>query len=165
MISRRAFIGGLAGGLLAAPLAAHAQVGKVPRIGLLLVWSSTDPLNGLIRQALGEAGYAEGRTIIIEYRRAEGKTERLPALAAELVQLNVNAIIIFGDPSIRAVQQATKAIPIVGGTDDLAAARLVESFARPQAVGCMPKLGFASSAPRVCTLSLNDTIRAEQHGR
>ncbi len=115
----------------AAPAADAQQAGKVPRIGVLQVWSSADPMVEQIRQALREVGYVEGQTIAIEFRLAEGKTERLPALAAELVQLKVDAILTFGDPGIRAAQQATQTIPIVVATDDLVGAGLVASFARP----------------------------------
>jgi putative ABC transport system substrate-binding protein len=119
-------------GTLAAPLAAEAQqAGKIPRIGVLQVWSSADPMIELIRQALREVGYVEGQTIAIEFRSAEGKTERLPALAADLVQLKIDAIMTFGDPAIRAAQQATRTIPIVAATDDLVGAGLVASLARP----------------------------------
>jgi putative ABC transport system substrate-binding protein len=126
------FVLALAINILGAPPEADAQqAGKIPRIGLLQVWSSTDPSSELIRQALREVGYLEGRTIAIESRWAEGKTERLPALATDLVQLKVDAIMTFGDPAIRGVQQATKSIPIVAATEDLVGAGLVASFARP----------------------------------
>jgi putative ABC transport system substrate-binding protein len=98
---------------------------------VLQVWSSADPMVERIRQGLREAGYVDGRTIAIEFRLAEGKTERLPALAAELVQRKVDAIMTFGDPGIRAAKQATTTIPIVVATDDLVGAGLVASFARP----------------------------------
>ena len=98
----------LALALLAAPLATDAQqVGKVPRIGLLRLQPSSDPLVGLIRQALREVGYVEGQTIAFEYRSAEGRSERLPALAADMVRLKVDAILAGGDQAIRAAQQAT----------------------------------------------------------
>ena len=117
---------------LTVPLAGEAQqAGKIPRIGVLQVWSSTDPMVELIRQSLREVGYVEGQTIAIEFRLAEGKTERLPALAADLVQLKVDAILTFGDPAIRAAQEATKTIPIIAATDDLVEAGLVASLARP----------------------------------
>jgi putative ABC transport system substrate-binding protein len=126
------FVLALAISILATPLAAEAQqAGKIPRIGVLQVWSSADPMVERIRQGLREAGYVDGRTIAIEFRLAEGKTERLPALAAELVQLKVDAIMTFGDPGIRAAQQATRTIPIVVATDDLVGAGLVASLARP----------------------------------
>jgi len=122
----------LAFSVVATPLAGEAQqAGKIPRIGVLQVWSSADPMVELIRQSLREVGYVEGQTIAIEFRLAEGKTERLPALAADLVQLKVDAIMTFGDPAIRAAQQATRTIPIVAATDDLVGAGLVASLARP----------------------------------
>ncbi len=118
--------------LLVAPMVAEAQqAAKIPRIGVLQVWSSADPAVGQIRQALREVGYVDGQNIVIEFRLAEGKAERLPALAAEMVQLKVDAILTFGDPGIRAAQQATKTIPIVAATDDLVGAGLVASLARP----------------------------------
>ena len=119
-------------GLFAALPAADAQQGgKLPRIGVLQVWSSADPVLELVRQGLREVGYVEGQTIAIEFRWAEGKAERLPALAADLVQRKVDAIIAFGDPAIRAAQQATRTIPIIAATDDLVGAGLVASFTKP----------------------------------
>jgi putative ABC transport system substrate-binding protein len=121
----------LALAILVAPVAAAQSAGKIPRIGVLQVWSSADPMVELIRQSFREVGYVDGQNILIEFRLADGKTERLPALAAELVQLKVDAILTFGDPGIRAAQQATRTIPIVGATDDLVGAGLVASLARP----------------------------------
>jgi putative ABC transport system substrate-binding protein len=89
-MNRRAFIGTLAGGLLAAPLVAEAQqVGKVPRIGFLSVTSPSDrpPLLDAFRQRLRELGWVEGQNIVIDYRYAEDRVDRLPDLAAELVRL------------------------------------------------------------------------------
>ena len=87
-----------------------------------------------IRVALRERGYIEGQNIATEYRYAEGKLDRLPELAAELVRLKVDIIVVSGgDPLIRAAKNATKTIPIVmtgGGTDPVEAG-LVESLARP----------------------------------
>jgi putative tryptophan/tyrosine transport system substrate-binding protein len=107
---------------------------KVPRIGYL---SSRDPTNEsarseAIRLALRELGYIEGQNIAIEYRYAEGKLDRHPELAAELVRLKVDIIVAGGEPPIRAVKNATKTIPIVmsGGSDPVEAG-LVESLARP----------------------------------
>ena len=86
---RRAVLGTLAGGLLAAPIAAGAQAGKVYRIGFLSVRSRSDTLPQLdaFLQGLRELGWVEGKNIVIEYRWAEGRSERLPDLAAELVQI------------------------------------------------------------------------------
>ena len=117
-------------------IAEAQQPKKVPRIGYL---SSCDPANEsaraeAIRLALRERGYIEGQNIAIEYRYAEGKLDRLPELAAELVRLKVDIIVVAGGArSIRAAKNATKTIPIVmvgAGTDPVEAG-LVESLARP----------------------------------
>jgi putative ABC transport system substrate-binding protein len=83
-------------------------------------------------QALRELGYVEGKNIVVEFRSAEGREERLPALAAELASLNVDVIVAPGTASARAARQATKTIPIVytGGADPVAIG-LVASLARP----------------------------------
>ena len=112
------------------------QPKKVPRIGYL---SSTDPATEsaraeAIRLALRELGYIEGENIAIEYRYAEGKRDRFPELAAELVRLKVDIIVVAGgDRVIRAAKNATKTIPIVmsGVGIDPVGAGLVESLARP----------------------------------
>ena len=117
---------------LVGPLTANAQpAGRIPRIGVLQVWSSVDPVVERVRQGLREVGYVEGQTIAIEFRWAEGKADRLPALADDLVRHKVDAIIAFGDPAIRAAQRATKTIPIVATTDDLVGSGLVASFTKP----------------------------------
>ena len=78
-VHRRAFIGTLAGGLLAAPLAVVAQEPKVPRIGYLALNPAANPhLHEAFRQGMRDLGYVEGRNVVIEYRDAEGKLERLP---------------------------------------------------------------------------------------
>jgi len=91
MTDRRAFIGTLAGGLLVSPFAAEAQqAAKVPRIGYLVSNLAASPhLHEAFRQGLRDLGYVEGRSVVIEYRDAGGKYDRLPALAAELVALKV----------------------------------------------------------------------------
>ena len=112
------------------------QPKKVPRIGYL---STADPAtesarSEAIRLALRELGYIEGQNIAIEYRYAEGKLDRLPELAAELVRLKVDIIVVAGgDTAIRAAKNATKTIPIVmvGAGSDPVEAGLVESLARP----------------------------------
>ncbi len=139
--------------VVAAPLAGEAQQArKIPRIGMLQVWSSADPVVELIRPALREAGYVEGQTIAIEHRWAEGNAERLPALAAQLVRLKVDTIMTFGEPAIRAVQEATKTIPIVVATDDLVGAGLVASLARPG--GNTTGVSILASEPNVKRLEL-----------
>src|SRR4029450_3062727 len=92
------------------------QPKKVPRIGYL---SSNDPATEstraeAIRLALRELGYIEGQNIAIEYRYMEGKRDRLPELAAELVRLKVDVVVVFGgETQVRAAMDATKTIPIV----------------------------------------------------
>jgi putative ABC transport system substrate-binding protein len=108
----------LALGLLVAPFAADAQpVGKVPRIGLLAIgfapstpdWPQQDPFV----QALRELGYVESQTMVLEGRWAEGHAERLPALAADLVRVGVDVIVVGGMPATQAAMDATTTIPIV----------------------------------------------------
>ncbi len=119
MIDRRAFIGSLAIGLLAAPLAAGAQQrAAVARIGWLSQGSPTDPATGsreAFRQGMRELGYVEGQNIVFEERWAEGKAERLPSLAAELVDRKVDVIVAGGTLAPLAAMRATKTIPIVLG--------------------------------------------------
>jgi putative tryptophan/tyrosine transport system substrate-binding protein len=132
--TRRAFIGTMAGGLLAAPLEAEAQqAAKVPRIGFLLFHLGANPhLEHAFLQGLRDLGYVEGRNLVIEYRDAEGKYERLPALAAELVALKVDVIMTGGTPQALAAKQATKTIPIVfTSAPDPVTSGLVTSLARP----------------------------------
>ena len=122
--------------LAAVDLAAAQQPKKVPRIGYL---SGQDPATEstraeAVRLALRELGYIEGQNIAIEYRYAEGKLDRYPELAAELVRLRVDIILVAGgNPPIQAAKNATKIIPIVmmGGGSDPVEAGLVESLARP----------------------------------
>jgi putative ABC transport system substrate-binding protein len=86
VVDRRAFLGSLAGGLLAAPLAAYAQqAAKVPRIGFVSATLAVNPhLAEAFRQGLRDLGYVDGKDVVVEYRSAEGKLDRFPALAAEL---------------------------------------------------------------------------------
>jgi putative ABC transport system substrate-binding protein len=133
-MDRRVFIGTLAGGLLAAPLAAEAQsAAKVPRIGYLAPNLAASPhLREAFRQGLRDLGYVESQNVVIEYRSAEGKPERLPALAAELVALKVDVIVGPGTPTALAARQATRTLPIVFATAaDPVGSGLVTSLARP----------------------------------
>src|SRR5229473_52740 len=95
VMERRTFLGMMAGSLLAAPLAAEAQpVATVPRIGYLALNPTANPhLHEAFRQGLRDLGYVEGRNVVIESRDAEGKPERLPALAAELVARKVDVVV------------------------------------------------------------------------
>jgi putative tryptophan/tyrosine transport system substrate-binding protein len=136
-MNRRAFLSALGGSILAAPLAAEAQqAGTVPRVGWLSLFGSNPQVQrsaDLFRQALRELGYVEGQSVAIEYRWAEGKSERLAELATELVRMKVDVIVASGGvPPAQAAQRATKAIPIVfSGPADPVAAGLVASLARP----------------------------------
>jgi len=133
-VERRAFIATLTGGLLTAPLAAEAQqAAKVFRIGFLGSGGPADhaPRVDSFRQGLRDLGYVEGRTATIEYRLAEGKMERLPALAAELVALKVDVIVASGTPTALAAKNATTTIPIVFATSGDPVGTLVASIARP----------------------------------
>jgi ABC-type uncharacterized transport system substrate-binding protein len=134
MMDRRVFLSSLGFVTLAAPLAAEAQqAAKVARIGLLTTNLSTSPhLRDAFRQELRDLGYVEGRNLVIEYRDAEGKFERLPALAAELVALKVDVIVAPTTVGALAAKQATKTIPIVfAAAGDPVGSGLITSLARP----------------------------------
>jgi len=124
-------------GLLAAPLAAEAQqTGKTARIGLLFVTSPSAAMSTFteaLRSSLRDLGYVGGRTITIEYRSAEGRAERLPALATELVERKVDVIVTGGgNVSTLAARKATTTIPIVMvGSVGAVESGLVDSLARP----------------------------------
>jgi ABC-type uncharacterized transport system substrate-binding protein len=122
--------------LLVAPLAAEAQqAAKIARIGYLSPNLATSRhLREAFRQGLRDLGYVEGRNLVIEYRDAEGKVERLPALAAELVALKVDVIVTEGGNTVvpLAAKQATRTLPIVFATAaDAVGSGLVTSLARP----------------------------------
>jgi len=132
-MDRRTFVGRVAGGLLAAPLAARAQqVGKVYRIGILEPIPAAQNAANLaaLRKGLRDLGYVEGRNLIIEYRSADGRAERFPDLASELVRLKVDLIVTRGTPAARAAKNATGTIPVVMATMGDPRA-IVASFANP----------------------------------
>jgi len=132
-MERRTFLGMMAGSLLAAPLAAEAQpVATVPRIGYLALNPTANPhLHEAFRQGLRDLGYVEGRNVVIESRDAEGKPERLPALAAELVALKVDVLVAQPTVAALAAKQATRTLPIVFPVADPVSSGLVTSLARP----------------------------------
>jgi len=134
MNSRRKLLVALSAGALAAPLACFAQQqrSKVARIGVLESTSTSANQRELLIAALRELGYVEGQNMIIEDRWAEGQYERLPGLAAELVQMKVDVIIAGGSPAVQAAQQATTTIPIVMvRIGDPVGSGFVASLARP----------------------------------
>ena len=122
-------------GLGLAPLTADAQPPeKVHRIGLLLSNASAlwfPPLLEAFRQGLRDLGYVEGQNLVIESRSAEGHNERLPALAGELVQRQVEVIVAPGPSAGPAAQHATTTIPVVMATQDPVEQGLIASFAHP----------------------------------
>ena len=115
---RREFIALVGGAAVGWPVAAEAQqAAKVARIGYLSPNLASSPhLRDAFLQGLRDLGYGQGRNVVIEYRDAEGKPERFPALAAELVALKVDVIFVAGGTRVAlAAMQTTKTIPIVFG--------------------------------------------------
>ena len=135
MNNRRKLLVALGASALAAPFASFAQPqGKVWRVGLL---SSENPSSyktrvDALRTGLRDVGYEEGKNLVIEFRWAEGKLDRLPELAAELVRLNVDFLVTHASAPTRAAKQATTTIPIImAATADPVALGLVTSLAQP----------------------------------
>ncbi len=133
-MKRREFIAVLSGAAVAWPLGGSAQqAAKIARIGYLTGNLAANPhTREAFLQGLRDLGYIEDRNLEIEYRDVEGKYERLPALAAELVALKVDVILAAGTPQPLAAKQATRTIPIVfAGAADPVGSGLVTSLARP----------------------------------
>ena len=122
-------------GWIFSPLAAGAQeAAKAARIGYLAPNLATTPLvHEAFRQGLRDLGYVEGRNVVIEYRDDEGKIDRLPSLAAELVALKVDVIVAGATPHALAAKQATRTLPIIFVAGDPGSSGLVLSLARPGA--------------------------------
>jgi ABC-type uncharacterized transport system substrate-binding protein len=137
MNQRRRLIVALGASTLAAPFMSFAQPqGKVWRVGLLVPRSRPTSVEsvdyGPFVPAMREVGYVEGKNLVIEWRAAEGKFERLPGFAAELVQLKVDVIVTIGPQATSAAQKATATIPIVMVVShDPVAGGLVASLAHP----------------------------------
>jgi putative ABC transport system substrate-binding protein len=132
-VDRRRFLLTSLAGALAVPLAAGAQQGaKVYRIGVMSVSSAANVYLDAFRQGLRELGWMEGKNIELEIRAAEGKQERLPAIAAELVRLRVDIIFAPNGPSVMAAKNATTSIPIVmAAVGDPVGSGIVGSLSRP----------------------------------
>jgi putative ABC transport system substrate-binding protein len=130
-MDRRAFLGTLAGGLLAAPLAAEAQqAGKIPRIGLLQPGPRPSAWAEAFREGLRDHGYVEGKNLIVEFRAARDVKEQ-PALIAELIGSKVDVLVTWSTPAALAARRATSTIPIVVVTGDPTRTGLAASLARP----------------------------------
>jgi ABC-type uncharacterized transport system substrate-binding protein len=155
VIGRRRFIEVIAGGFLAAPLAAEAQSAKVPRVGLLGLGSAESSLLfEVLRQGLRERGWIEGRNITFEDRAMVDNYSRLPAVAAELVRLKIDVIVAWGTTTALAARGATWTIPIVTiiGSDPVEMG-VVTSLARPGRCAC--RFGLRQCvAPRILRRSL-----------
>ena len=114
------------------PLATRAQQSKVARIGALYLGiADAETFRTGLREGLRELGYVEGRDIAFEFRSAEGRLDRLPELAAELVRLKVDVIVALYVPCALAAKQATRDIPIVILAGDPVETGIVPSLARP----------------------------------
>jgi len=119
--------------LLVTPFVAHAQLpSKVPRVGVLAERSPTDPFLAVFRQGLRELGYTEGQSIVLEYRYAHGVVDRFSTLAAELLRLDIDVLVVWGTVAAQAAQALTTTVPIVFTVPgDPVGAGLVASLARP----------------------------------
>ena len=155
MKNRRRLVVAMSAGSLVAPFAVLAQAqGKVWRVGFLTMRSRPESFDagvfGAFRAGMRELGYVEGNNLLIEWRFADGRPERLAGLASELVQLNVDVIVTAASQPTSAAQKATKTLPIViGSAGDPVASGFVQSLARPggnitgvseNAVDIVPKL-------------------------
>jgi putative tryptophan/tyrosine transport system substrate-binding protein len=132
-MKRRAFITLLGGAAAAWPLAARSQQAKVWRVGWIWIGRSAgiSPELAGFRQGLRDFDYVEGKNIIVEYRFAEGRSDRIADLVAELMQIGPDVLVGLGNPVITALKNATTTIPIVFMTGDPIAAGYVASMARP----------------------------------
>ena len=150
---RRDFIKFVAGSAAVWPLATHAQQSKMARIGALYIGTAdAESFKKELREALRELGYVEGQNIAFEFRSAEGNTDRLPALAAELVGLKVDVIVALYVPSALAAKQATQGIPIVIIAADPVESGIVPSLAHPG--GNITGVSLMSAASNAKTVEL-----------
>lgn len=134
MTTRRKLLFAIGAGALAAPFASFAQQqGKVWRVGFLTAGRPAALGSaGAFRQGMRELGYVEGKNLVIEWRFTDGKVERLPGLAAELVQLKLDVIVAGGTPVTSVVQKATTTIPIVMvNVADPVDSGFIKTLARP----------------------------------
>lgn len=133
-MKRRDFVSLLGGAAATWPVAARAQQPAIPVIGVLLVFSrdAGKTFTVPIRAYLQALGYVDGQNVRLDFRFADGRVDRLPTLAAELVAQRPAVIVTFGDAAGHAAQEATTDIPIVAMSEDLVRAKLVASMRRPE---------------------------------
>jgi putative tryptophan/tyrosine transport system substrate-binding protein len=134
MMNRRAFVTGLVGAVLAAPLGGEAQPEKVFLVGFLTAYSNNAEVTlfDSFRHGMRDLGYEDGRNITYQTRWAEGRLERLPRLAGELVARKVDVLLAASTPAALAAKRATKTIPIViTSVGDPVGTGLVDNLARP----------------------------------
>src|SRR5258708_32579707 len=130
-MKRREFIG-LIGGAAAWPVVGRAQQPKVARIGALYIGiADEESFKRGLRQGMSEQGYVEGRNVTFEFRSAEGKLDRLPEFAAELVRLKVDIIVALYVPCVLAAKKATQDIPIVSLAGEPVETGIVSSLSSP----------------------------------
>ena len=130
-MKRREFVKLVSGMAAVWPFVAWAQQTNLPKLGILLV-GNREPFSRLFWAGLRELGYIDGQNIQVEFRSAEGKLDRLPELAAELVRLKVDVIVASETPSVHAAKRATSEIPIVmAPSGDPVGTGLIASLARP----------------------------------
>ncbi len=129
---RREFITLLGGAAFTSPLAARAQeAGRTYRLGILSAGKRDAPYWLAMFDELPRAGFIEGQNLTVDWHQYRTRVDLIPEFAAELVKARVDVIVATGDATIRAVQRATTTIPILGSTDDMVGAGLVNSLARP----------------------------------
>jgi putative ABC transport system substrate-binding protein len=129
---RRDFMRMVTGSAVVSPLIADAQPSRMARIGALYIGiADAESFKRELRGGLRDLGYVEGRNIVFEFRSAEGKLDRLPRLAAELVRLQVDVIVALYVPCALAAKQATRDIPIVIIAGDPVETGIVPSLAHP----------------------------------
>ncbi|HEY3066130.1 MAG TPA: ABC transporter substrate-binding protein [Methylomirabilota bacterium] len=133
MMTRRRFLQAVSASVLPSARAVEAQhAERIYRIGLIGIDAAERPGHVAFRQGLRALGYEEGKNLVIEFREAHGEYDRLPALAAELVALKVDVLVLNSTPGARAAKQATTTIPVVVAiVGDAVAAGIVPSLARP----------------------------------
>jgi len=128
---RREFLAMMGGSLATWPTSAHAQEpGRVYRIGCLFPSPRNAPQNVAFFDELRRLGFIEGQNLVVEFRGYGQNVDRISSFAVELVNARAEVIVVGGDPAIRAAQQATTTIPILGFTDDMVGSGLVNSLAR-----------------------------------